>query len=412
VRHSLKDVIDAALARPSWRAFGPALEDRYEAAGGAARRARLRATLVVAALSLIAPLALETRHTQAVLLDNLAWRAGGTALVLAAALAAPRIRTPLQEAALVAFAALSGVVVVGLLGERGPPAMVGVFLIAALAFVAGVIASGQVRFLTAVATSVACAMAFWLITRAFPETTRAGGDAGMPGAAFIGLAIVCVAARRNEITRRSEFLYRLRHEVVEAEMKAMNAELLRLSTTDLLTGLPNRRHFETEARRIWDDRDKAPFALGIVDIDHFKAFNDAAGHAAGDACLIAVARAMKGSLRRDKDHVARYGGEEFAVLFPGAQGPAAETLGERLRKAVEAAGIPHPGRPGEVVTVSVGITWKVGRGGNLDAVIGEADRLLYRAKETGRNSTWASAAGLDEANITGPAVPATASADR
>jgi diguanylate cyclase (GGDEF)-like protein len=308
---------------------------------------------------------------------------------------------------LVALAALSGVVVVGILGERGPPAMVGVFLIAALALVAGIIASGQVRFTTAIVTSIICAIAFWLIIIAFPAATQQGGNAGMPGAAVIGLAIVCVAARRNEITRRTECLHRLRHEVVEAEMSALNAELLRLSTTDLLTGLPNRRHFETEARRIWNDREKGPFALGIVDVDHFKSFNDAGGHAAGDACLVAVARALNGSLRRDKDLVARYGGEEFAVLFPGAGGLAAKTLGERLRAAVEALGIPHPGRPGEVVTVSVGVACKVGRAGAMDAVIGEADRLLYRAKETGRNSTWASGSGLEGAFMTAPAAPST-----
>jgi diguanylate cyclase (GGDEF)-like protein len=205
--------------------------------------------------------------------------------------------------------------------------------------------------------------------------------------------------------RRSEFLHRLRHEVVEAEMEALNAELLRLSTTDVLTGLPNRRYFEREAKRVWDDRSRAPFVIGIVDVDHFKAFNDAAGHAAGDACLVAVARATNGALRRDKDHVARYGGEEFAVLFPGAEDLTAEMLGERLRKAVEGLRIPHPGRPSEVVTVSVGITRKVGRAGTMDAVIREADMLLYLAKETGRNSTRASGAGLDGATITEAAAP-------
>ncbi len=396
MRHSQKDAIDAALTRVSWRPFAPALEARYEAAGGEARRARLRATLVVAAASVIAALALDANATRAALLEHLTWRAGGAACMLAAALAARRIQTPLQEAALVAFAALAGMGAVEILGELGRPALVGVFLLAAIALVAGILASGQVRFVTAIATSIVCATALWLIMRAFPVTTQSNGG-GMLGAAIIGLAIVCLAARRNEIGRRSEFLHRLRHEVVEAEMAALNVELLRLSTTDVLTGLPNRRYFEREAKRVWDDRSQAPFVIGIVDVDHFKAFNDAAGHAAGDACLIAVARATHGALRRDKDHVARYGGEEFAVLFPSAEGLTAEALGERLRSAVEALGIPHPGRPGEVVTVSVGITRKDGRAGALDAVIREADKLLYRAKETGRNSTQASGVGLDRA---------------
>jgi diguanylate cyclase (GGDEF)-like protein len=254
-----------------------------------------------------------------------------------------------------------------------------------MALVAGIIASGQVRFTTALVACASCALAFPLLMLAFPGALPLPRSAGNPGAAIIAFSILCLAARRNDIGRRTEYLHRLRHEVIEAEMGGLNAELLKLSTTDMLTGLANRRHFVAEARRLWDDRDAAPFALAMVDIDHFKAFNDAAGHAAGDGCLVAVAQALEGALRRDKDRAARYGGEEFAILAPGAQGDDPAKLGERLRRAVEAMQIPHPGLPGQTVTVSVGVTWRQGQAGSLDAMLGEADRLMYRAKATGRN---------------------------
>ncbi len=382
--------IDAALAHPSPRPFAPTLEARYEADGGARRRRRLGVTLALAAASILAALALDARHTPAgQLLDRFVWRAGATVALLAAAAAAQRVRTPGQEAAVVTLAALVGMGVVEVMGERAPIAVASAYMVAAMALVAGIIASGQVRFSTALVACASCATAFPLLMLAFPGVLPLPRSAGNPEAAVIGFSILCIAARRNEISRRTEYLHRLRHEVVEAEMGRLNAELMTLSTTDMLTGLANRRHFETEARRLWDDRDQAPFALAMVDVDRFKAFNDAAGHAAGDRCLVAVAEALRGAMRHDSDRAARYGGEEFAILMPGAHGGEPAELGERLRRAVEAMRIPHPGLPGQTVTVSVGVSWQRGREGSLDALLGDADRLLYLAKETGRNrSCW------------------------
>jgi diguanylate cyclase (GGDEF)-like protein len=276
-------------------------------------------------------------------------------------------------------------IVVEVLGEQATTTAASAYMLAAIALVAGMIASSQVRFSTAIACCGACAVAFPLVMLAVPGAVPLTRGAGMPGAAIIGFTILCIAARRNDINRRSEYLHRLRHEIVEIEMTEMNGELLRLSTTDLLTGLSNRRHFEQEARRVWNDRAQAPFVLGIIDVDRFKAFNDTAGHAAGDRCLIAVAGALESALRQDKDRAARYGGEEFVVLMPGAAGGGPSELGERLRLAVEALRIPHPGLPGQVVTVSIGIVRQEGRAGSLDSLLGEADRRLYQAKEAGRN---------------------------
>jgi diguanylate cyclase (GGDEF)-like protein len=258
-------------------------------------------------------------------------------------------------------------------------------MVAALALVAGLIASGHVRLTTALVASASCGVVFPLVILLRPGAPAVFAGAGAPTVVVITFSALCLAARRNEINRRVEFLHRLRHEVVEAEMLALNAELLKLSSTDMLTGLANRRFFEAEARRVWEDGDQPPFALAIVDVDRFKAFNDAAGHSAGDRCLVAVAEALRGAVRRDADRAARYGGEEFAILVPGFEDIEPGELGERLRRAVEAMHIPHPAFPGQTVTVSVGVAWQQGRAGSLDAVLGEADRLLYRAKETGRN---------------------------
>jgi diguanylate cyclase (GGDEF)-like protein len=382
----MKAAIDAALNKPSPWPFPASLEACYQATAGAARRHRLHVTLLVAASSIIAALALEAPKTKAEFLYLFAWRSGATAICVLAAFAIKRVRAPWQEAALVSVAALTGMSVVEILGEHAKAPFAAAYMLAAAAFVAGIIASGPVRFGTAIVTCLLCAIAFPLVMLGFPGSLPLGNSRGMPGAALIGFAIVLLATRRNEIHRRGEYLHRFRHEIVELEMTGLNDELQRLSTTDMLTGLANRRQFEREAKRVWDDRDAAPFALALIDVDRFKALNDSAGHAAGDDCLIAVAHALQAALRRDKDRAARYGGEEFIVLAPGITRSAAAELGERLRSSVESLGIPNEGLGGKYVTVSVGVVWHEGRAGSFHAVLGQADRLLYQAKAAGRNA--------------------------
>jgi diguanylate cyclase (GGDEF)-like protein len=381
-----KAAIDAALSHVSPWSFAPALEAGYEAAAGPGRRRHLRATLLICAACVMAALALEAPRTEADFVYLLAWRGGATLVMAAAALAVRRVRVAWQEAALVTVAALAGMGVVEIIGEHASRGAAASYMLAAIVLVAGMITSGQVRFSTAVVSSLSCTVAFPLVMLAFPGALPlVGPNLALPGAAVMAFAVLLIAARSNDINRRSDYLHRLRHEIVEIDMRALNDELLRLSTTDMLTGLSNRRHFEQEARRVWEDRDRAPFVLAIIDVDRFKAFNDAAGHACGDACLVAVAHALEAATRGDKDRVARYGGEEFVVLSASAAVGATAELGERLRIAVEALRIPHPGLPGEQVTISIGIIHKDGRSGSFDALLSEADRRLYQAKETGRN---------------------------
>ena len=177
--------------------------------------------------------------------------------------------------------------------------------------------------------------------------------------------------------------------VLEEQLEDANRRLRVLVRQDGLTGLGNRRHFDdmlgTEYRRAM--RVKASLALILVDVDRFKAFNDAYGHPAGDACLRTVSTALAGSLRRAADLAARYGGEEFAVLLPGTDAAGAMATAVRIQEAVRAAAVPHSGSEFEVVTVSMGVAVLApgGYGEGPAALVEGADAALYGAKRGGRN---------------------------
>lgn len=158
---------------------------------------------------------------------------------------------------------------------------------------------------------------------------------------------------------------------------------------DGLTGLGNRRAFEEEHERSWAQafRDQKPLSILLIDIDHFKAFNDLYGHQAGDRCLVRVAQVLGTAARRPRDFVGRYGGEEFVVLLPGATAGYVEHVAEKLRVEVEALGIDHSSSPAETVTVSIGTAMTVPHEDvrSADGLLQLADEALYAAKTAGRN---------------------------
>lgn len=160
---------------------------------------------------------------------------------------------------------------------------------------------------------------------------------------------------------------------------------------DALTKIGNRRMFDQEFDRLWHQatRVQAPLALLLVDLDHFKAFNDHAGHQAGDACLVQVASTLAQCARRPLDVATRYGGEEFAVLLFDAQRERVDAVCHELHAAVAALAIEHPASSvGQYVTVSIGaacVQPKVDR--HADGLVQLADEALYSAKERGRNCT-------------------------
>lgn len=167
-------------------------------------------------------------------------------------------------------------------------------------------------------------------------------------------------------------------------------DLLRsLSFLDGLTGIANRRRFDETMAREWRRcaRSHLPLSLVILDVDHFKAYNDQYGHQAGDECLRIVAEVLAERARRPSDLVARYGGEEFVCLLPETDGPGATRVAEGFRIGVAERRIPHAQSPvAPYVTVSLGVATVIPSTESSPEKLAEmADQLLYRAKRTGRN---------------------------
>jgi diguanylate cyclase (GGDEF)-like protein len=213
---------------------------------------------------------------------------------------------------------------------------------------------------------------------------------------LVATAIATLYANHSiEYAERQSYLLRLEQAQKAAALDRLNASLAVTSTTDWVTGIDNRRGFQTkleEACRL-AQRSQRPLALALIDIDHFKAYNDTHGHPAGDACLAAVARLLRTGIRAGTDTLARYGGEEFAVILPGADLALALLAGERLRQAVARAELPHGGGGnGPFVSISIGVA-SAGVGAGAGAgpapvaarLLEAADQALYRAKKTGRD---------------------------
>ena len=175
---------------------------------------------------------------------------------------------------------------------------------------------------------------------------------------------------------------------VTRQLEEANARLQRFSYLDGLTGIANRRRFDEFLAESWRRAIQmhTPVALVLIDVDHFKLFNDAHGHAAGDEALRQVARALQDSLHRAEDVVARYGGEEFAVVLPGVALEGAVVVAERMRAAVAALSV-RPGRQAQgQLTVSLGVASTVPAAkANQSTLVVAADGQLYRAKREGRN---------------------------
>lgn len=166
------------------------------------------------------------------------------------------------------------------------------------------------------------------------------------------------------------------------------AELEQLAITDQLTGLYNRRYFfnmfQNELCR--NQRYRHPLSLLLLDIDHFKTYNDRRGHLAGDQCLRRIADTLRGSLRRSTDFVARYGGEEFVVLLPETDEAGAQHTAEYLRAAVEKLGMRYHDSDESVVTVSIGVACCApGLCISDQLLLDQADTAMYAAKSSGRN---------------------------
>ncbi|MGB0619139.1 MAG: diguanylate cyclase [Myxococcota bacterium] len=176
-----------------------------------------------------------------------------------------------------------------------------------------------------------------------------------------------------------------------AELQAANAKLEELSIRDGLTGLLNRRAMTKKLEHLHDlsQRYGNPFSVILLDIDHFKSYNDALGHVQGDEAIREIAELLHDSVRTS-DTVYRYGGEEFLIAMPETDHESALAVAQRIRQETEARALPHPNSPtGPVITVSLGHTsvtcHNVEQFDVWNDVVEDADKALYRAKQGGRN---------------------------
>ncbi|MDP3702638.1 MAG: diguanylate cyclase [Hylemonella sp.] len=196
-----------------------------------------------------------------------------------------------------------------------------------------------------------------------------------------------------EISTPSGCLVMARLDVSELVQKSLalersNQQLERLSATDGLTGLANRRQFDQHLYSEWQRslRSGQPLSLLLIDIDHFKRYNDRYGHLAGDACLRQVASILYDCAQRSGELVARYGGEEFALLLPGADGDVAMTVAQRCMDEMARARMPHEDSPvADCLTCSIGVATVVASPDLVpESLVRCADEALYRVKNGGR----------------------------
>jgi two-component system cell cycle response regulator len=202
------------------------------------------------------------------------------------------------------------------------------------------------------------------------------------GALLGAVALECSGARGWRIERR--LVSGVAQCAAHAALALSNAWLLeqirQMADTDSLTGIANRRAFDSALVRELARARREGGAVGLVllDVDHFKSFNDTYGHTAGDTVLIRLAHALVEECR-GFDVVARYGGEEFAVILPGCQLEASLEIGERLRSVARRIGVQ------EAITISVGVAAHPESGVDADALVLAADKALYASKRAGRD---------------------------
>ncbi len=211
--------------------------------------------------------------------------------------------------------------------------------------------------------------------------------------AHSGISIPFGLAREGEIYPMQSLLERNRElEAIIVErtraLEEANIQLEAQSNTDGLTGIANRRSFDRMLAQEWDRGQRAgtPLALVMLDVDHFKHFNDYYGHLAGDACLQSLSRALAQAGRRAGEMVARYGGEEFVVLLPNTCVQDALETARHIQEIIWSLALPHADTASEIVTTSLGVaSLQPSRQCTAENLLRQADMALYRAKQSGRN---------------------------
>jgi len=224
-------------------------------------------------------------------------------------------------------------------------------------------------------------------------------------------AVLLTLAANYAISRERRFSYllQLHGRLQRGKLADANAELVALSATDRLTGLPNRRAYDIQLPKVWTmaKESRTPLSAVMVDVDHFKRVNDTYGHPYGDRVLQRVASLLLQALREEDDFVARFGGEEFVVLLPHTNNDAAIKVAERIRTLVQVAGSPALQRDTTLhhdtwTTVSCGVAtvWPSVAEADPAHLIADADAAMYRAKREGRNRVCCAPAAPTPGRVT------------
>jgi diguanylate cyclase (GGDEF)-like protein/PAS domain S-box-containing protein len=206
---------------------------------------------------------------------------------------------------------------------------------------------------------------------------------------------VCMDLTLTPMYLRQPLFIGLLHDITHH--KQSEDALQRAAMVDPLTMIANRRHFDAFLEKEWQRalRSGLPLSLVVLDVDHFKLYNDSLGHPAGDACLQQVAQAIASHALRPTDLAARYGGEEFVLLFAETDTDSAYLLAESIRAHVESLHLPHPRSPTSPwITVSIGVSTILPQQlDSTESLFVAADRAMYVAKESGRNQVQATLPG-------------------
>ena len=200
----------------------------------------------------------------------------------------------------------------------------------------------------------------------------------------LGLQRIILEEKTKALDQKIKELETLKH-----ELEKKNVSLEHLTMEDGLTALGNRRCFDMTLASEWQRglRFKQPLSLVMIDIDHFKLYNDTYGHQEGDICLKRIASALNSTLKRQCDVVARYGGEEFIAVLPDTETEGGAQVAERMRNAVDLLDISHSSSQTLAhVTISLGVATIIPVAGSLpEFLVKSVDKALYKAKDTGRN---------------------------
>lgn len=381
----LEDFRDEASALPHaaqlqkgfrWLRFMPGLEAEFRDYYWRRHLQRARAALFVGAFICI-PFALRDLI---LLPQELAHQVAGARLLIvmplillqAALTYVPRLRPYLEVMfSITVFLVLSVVALLLVLAAKAgtPLPYEGLMLVIVFVFFVGGLRTAKATLSTLMGIAVYTFAALWVGLPLGSTLQNVTFLLHMVALGIVGGYLLESAVRRNFLTEKL------------ADFRA---------SRDPLTLLHNRRSALQHLAHVWRvaSREQVPVSVMLIDVDHFKRYNDIYGHLAGDGCLSEAAFTLGGCLQRPLDMVARYGGEEFIAIAYGTDEEGLRAICERMRQSIHDLAITHETSPPEgLLTVSIGGSWAVPANGDAgpSSVIDEADRALYRAKELGRN---------------------------